>query len=148
MTFKVSADEIRCSYRLHRRSTSHQLSRARIEGQIEAIEAYIALVTTEYPALEQTRTGKAALACFIAREIMTIRPLARPWLMSNESCARVGRLVALYTEVTEVADYRLWLGANVVSRSLYPLFKQLMLFYVLTRENLTRVCCRRRLRPG
>lgn len=145
VTFKASAEEIRCSYRLHRRSTSHQLSRARIEAQIEAIEAYIALVTTEYPALEQTRTGRAAVACFIAREIMIIRPLARPWLMSNESCARVERLVALYTEVTEVADYRSWLGTNVVSRSLYPRFKQLMLFYLLSRENLASVFRRRRL---
>lgn len=137
ITFKATCRSNQCLYRLHRESTSHRLSSTRIEGHVAAIEQYVSLLySSEFPGLLGNRSGNLALACFLAREILILRPLANELLLSAQTCQRIKRLEATYHLVAEKIDYRQWLGTNFVSRIVYAYSKQLMLFYVLLRSKL------------
>jgi glycosyltransferase involved in cell wall biosynthesis len=138
LSFKAASRDGHCLYRLHRQSASLTLTRERIEGQIAAVEQYLEVLSLEAPDLMKSRSGRSALACFLAREIMVIRPLARSWLLQPQTCERIRRLEALYTEVALAIDYRQWLGTNVVTRDLYALFKQIMLLAVLLKSRVGR----------
>jgi glycosyltransferase involved in cell wall biosynthesis len=137
LNFKVSSRDCHCLYRLHRSSASRSLTAARIEGQVAAIEEYVDRLPQEVPQLMGSRTGRSALACFLAREILVIRPLAKTWLLQPQTCARIKRLESSYISAARGIDYRQWLGTNYVTRDLYALFKQLMLLYVLLRGKLS-----------
>ncbi len=137
IAFKATCQTSQCLYRLHRESTSHRLSRARLEGHVEAIEQYLAaLQSDEFSGLLSTRNGNMALACFIAREILVLRPLANRFLLSARTCQRIKQLEIVYRSIADQIDYRQWLGTNFVSRNVYALSKQLMLLHVLLRAKL------------
>jgi glycosyltransferase involved in cell wall biosynthesis len=133
LQFKVSSRESQCLYRLHRGSASHRMTPERIEGQVAAIEEYVTLLQQEFPDLMNTRAGNAALACFLAREIMIMRPLAKRLLLHSDTCLRIGRLERTYSAAAKGIPYQQWLGSNAITRSIYPLSKQAMLFLVLMR---------------
>ncbi len=135
ITFKATSRVSQCRYRLHRNSTSHRLSRARIEAQVAATEEYLALLSKEFPDLTNNSAGKMALACYLAREILILRPLALAPLLSRETCLCIRRLQAAYCSVAGGLDYRQWLGTNLFSRDLYAFSKRLMLLYVLLRDT-------------
>jgi glycosyltransferase involved in cell wall biosynthesis len=135
-TFKATSRDSQCLYRLHRGSASHQLTSDRIEGQVAAIEKYVRSVQEEFSGFMGSPTGKAALACFLAREIMLLRPLATRWLMTPMTRWRVHKLSAIYTDVAGNVDYRQWLGVNFVTRHLYAYSKQTMLAYILGRARI------------
>lgn len=139
LRFKASCRISQCLYRLHRGSTSHRMTSARLEAQITAAEQYVELLLREFPEFMSGSAGKAALACFLAREIMVLRPLANGLLFSSETCQGVGRLAKTYGEIANGMDYRQWLGTNMVSRSVYPFAKQAMLISVLLRARLARM---------
>ncbi len=136
ISFKATSRVSECLYRLHRGSASHRLTLDRLEAQVAAIEKYVELLREEYPDLMENRAGRAALACFLAREILMLRPLATELLLRSETCLRIKRLESIYHAVAEGIDYRQWLGTNFVSRDLYACSKQLMLLYVLLRGKL------------
>ena len=136
LTFKAATRDSHCLYRLHRASASHQLTTDRIRSQIAAIEAYVGRLPNEVPVLMNSRSGKTALACFLAREIVLLRPLAKAWLLGPETCQRICRLHANYVALAPSHDYRQWLGTNYVTRDLYALLKQFMLLVVLLRGKL------------
>jgi hypothetical protein len=142
-TFKATARDSQCLYRLHRGSASYRLSSDRIDGQVAALEQYIGLLDKEFPEFMHGRAGHSTLACFLAREIMILRPLAGWLLMAPDTCSRLRRLEATYARVAGGIDYRQWLGANFVSRNVYAHSKQLMLMYVLARARVARVLNRK-----
>jgi len=137
-TFKATTRDSHCLYRLHRGSTSYRLTSDRIEGQVAATEQFIELLNEEFPEFMRGRAGGSALACFLAREIMLLRPLARCRLLAPVTRKRIQRLEATYARNGTGIDYRQWLGTNFVSRNFYAHAKQLMLFYVLARAKAAR----------
>ena len=138
LRFKAASRDSACFYRLHRGSASHRLATTRIEGQVAAVEDYVQVLQAEFADFLKGDAGKAALACFLAREIVLLRPLARPFFLAAKTCARIEALESLYRSVAAGVDYRRWLGTNLVSQRVYPYAKQALLGYVLLRDKLGR----------
>jgi hypothetical protein len=137
LRFKASCAVSQCVYRLHRGSLSHGISAARLVAQVSAIEQYVESLHGEFPELMSNSAGRSALACFLAREVMLLLPLAKEVLLPGETCRRLRRLAEAYCEVAPDMNYRQWLGTNFVSRAVYPLAKQTMLVSVLLAERIT-----------
>jgi hypothetical protein len=131
ISFKVASRMSQCLYRLHRGSASRRLSPARLQAQVQAIEEYVHLLPTEHPDLMDNEAGRMALACFLAREIVILLPLATQFLLGPQTCERIKRLNSTYLENSRGIDYLQWLGTNFVSRELYAYSKRLMLLAML-----------------
>ncbi|HEX2542307.1 MAG TPA: glycosyltransferase [Caldimonas sp.] len=144
LRFKASSRVSQCVYRLHRGSLSHGISAARLIAQISAIEQYVKLIQDEFPDLMSNSAGKYALACFLAREVMLLLPLATEIFLPSDTCRRLRRLAEAYCEIAPDMDYRQWLGTNLVARAVYPHAKQAMLVWMLLAERITSFLKRRR----
>jgi glycosyltransferase involved in cell wall biosynthesis len=134
--YKIASPSIRFQYRLHRASASYSLTGDRVESQLAAIDGFMGSLEREFSDLVTTPWGQAALACFLAREVMMINifPLRR--LLSLEARRRLGRLVEAYSRLDGAGDYHRWLGTNVVSRELYVYAKQVLILIELGRSRL------------
>lgn len=133
---KVASSVRQCAYRLHRASASNSLSVKRISSQVAAIDIYINFLREEFGEFVSSQAGAAAIACFLAREVMVLGPVATGQLLPQVTCRTIQSLTSIYRSVAGSIDYRQWLGTNWVSRDVYVRSKQLMLLSVLIRNRL------------
>jgi glycosyltransferase involved in cell wall biosynthesis len=133
--YKAAASDSKCLYRLHRMSTSNQVTAVKIKNQIEALVEYIKYLEDEFPEFLKSKPGKNALASLLAREIMIYSPLEKKWLMGNVTVKYLLRLKILYYEVSEIENYRQWLEKNFAHRIFYVYLKRIMLIYVLLKDK-------------
>jgi glycosyltransferase involved in cell wall biosynthesis len=137
-SFKAACRDSHCRYRLHNASASRRLTMERLEAQIAAIDQYLELVRTESAEFMNSPAGQAALACFLAREIVILSPLCSTRLLGAAATRSIGSLTAAYMEAARGTDFRQWLGTNFVSRDLYPRFKQVQILSMLILDRFRR----------
>lgn len=136
LSFKAAVRDSHCLYRLHRGSASHAMTVERIEGQVLAAEMYLNELCNEFPELFQDRAGAAAVACFIARDVLILRHAVIERLLGSETVARVSRLESEYRKLAGPVRLTDWFGTNVVSRDIYIHLKRCMIALALAKARL------------
>lgn len=125
------------AYRLHTSSASQVRTVARLYDQFAAIERWLQLLEQEFATFVSSAPGRAAIACLLAREVMTCRQLATIPLVPAPMRGSVARLVLRYWEVAEGVPFEHWLGVNVVQRRLSPALRLASLLGVIIRGRLS-----------
>lgn len=131
--YKAASSDSECLYRLHRASASNQMTGERIKNQIRALGEYVEFLENEFPKFLKSRTGKNALASLLAREVLVLSPLAKSWILGDETCKRIAQLKDMYIRSCVSMDYREWFGVNFVTRNIYIFSKRIFLLYVIIR---------------
>jgi hypothetical protein len=131
LSYKAALSKSLCLYRLHRGSTSNQLTYERINNQIFALSKFIQILEKEFPSFMQLREAKIAVASLLAREVLVVAPVIKIFKLNGTISKLLDSIEYKYHIISEGIKYREWLGSNFVSQYTYIFAKRLIVLKIL-----------------
>jgi len=136
ISYKAALPKSECLYRLHRGSTSNQLTYYSLSDQIFALIKFIQILEKEFPGFMQLRESKMGLANLLAREVLVIAPVIKIFQVNCKINTLIDSIKHLYQSSSEGIKYREWLGTNFVSQYIYIFAKRIIVLKILLKKKI------------